>query len=92
MLLEEERTQDYNNVEKSALAARFRKQAKLTGYGKGESTGKYPTCGKPGHSNDECWKLYPELKPEWYTSGSNRTKTVSAIRLNPDESREVKSF
>jgi len=71
---------------------RLGKQA-LTGYRKGEgSTGRYPTCGKPGYGNDDCWRLHPELIPEWYTYGSNGTKTVSAVRLNPDGVREIKSF
>jgi len=78
MLLEEERTQDHNDVEKTALAARFGKQAKLTGHGKGEE-GNCPTCGKPGHGNDKCWKLHPELVPERYASSSKSTRLVKSF-------------
>ena len=73
-----------------ALAARFRKQAKLTGHGKGEgSIGKCPTCGKQGHGNDKCWELHPELAPEGYFKTGSAAKST---RLNPDGVREIKSF
>ncbi len=62
MLLEEERTYHQNDLEATAFAARFRKQVKLTGRRRAEAG--YPTCGKPGHGNDKCWELHPELIPE----------------------------
>ena len=32
-------------------------------------------CNKSGHGADKCWKLHPELKPEWATKrrvGANK--------------------
>ena len=64
---EDEQTEDEASTQ-SALVTKAYKEGMAQGVAlatRGFNTKMCTGCGKPNHAAEGCWKLHPELKPEW---------------------------
>ncbi len=63
---------------------RIARRRKVEGNGGGSGSGsggggKYcDHCKTTGHNKDKCWKLHPELAPQWYKDMKERSSSEAA--------------